>query len=302
MSAAGPRPLLGLPRPVWGTLSMALAAACFAGNHALVRASAAEIDALQISALRFLWAVPMMLPWLLHSRGGVLRTRRHGMHFLTGLVTVITTLVFFTALARLPLALATALNFTAPMFTTVIAVLVLKERVEAARWIATLVGFAGVVIILRPGAAGVDPNTLLPIASAFSVAVWYLLLKRLGSSESNATVTVYQTFWSALVLTLIALAVWQTPSWLVLFYTAAMAALGTGGIFFAAKAFEFADASLAAPFDYARLPFIAVMAYFAFGEVPGPYTIAGAAVIVGAAIFLVRRESRSRNRTPRRSG
>jgi drug/metabolite transporter (DMT)-like permease len=282
-----------LPRPVWGCIAMAAGAACLAGNHSLVRVVAAEVGALETSALRFLWALPMMLPWMLRGKGNVLRTRRHGMHFVAAALTVVTTVALFFGLAQLPLALVTSLNFSAPLFTTLLAVLLLKERVGIARWAATLVGFSGVLIILRPGLGAFDPAALLPIFSAFTLAFWYLALKRLGASESTATITVYQTLWAALLLTLLALPGWQTPSASALVMSVAMAALGTGAIFLMARAFDLADASLLAPLDYARLPFITLIAFFAFGEIPDLFTIAGAVVIVGAAIFMARREART---------
>lgn len=280
--------------PLLGALAMAAGMACLAGNHALVRVVAVELTAIEISALRFAWAVPMLLPWLLSGRGQVLRTRRHLAHLLAGALTVVNTALLFAALARLPLALTTALNFTAPMFTTILAALLLKERVEAARWAATAVGFAGVLIVLRPGMAPTDPAALLPVCSAGTLALWFLALKRLSATESTATITVYQTLWSAALLMLAAIPVWVWPSAWALAMTAAMAAMGTAAIFLTARAFELADASFIAPFDYSRLLFIGAIGYFAFGEVPGPYTVLGAAVIVASAIFIVRREAVAR--------
>src|SRR3546814_3408171 len=225
----------------------------------MVRVVAREIDAFEISALRFLWAIPMLLPLLLAQGGvSVLRTRRHGAHFVAGTLTVANTAILFLALAQLPLAPTTALNFTAPMFTTVLAAVLLKERVEPARWAATLIGFAGVLIVLRPGVAPTDPATLLPVCSAFTLALWFFALKRLSATESTATITVYQTLWAALLLTLVPLPTWLMPSWQALAWPAALAALGTAAIFLMARAFELADASFVAPFDYARLLFIAL--------------------------------------------
>ncbi|MBO6784323.1 MAG: DMT family transporter [Alphaproteobacteria bacterium] len=287
------RRMWGLPRPVWGAISMAAGVACLAGNHSIVRVVSDEVGGVETSALRFLWAIPFMIPWLLRERGAVVRTKRHGLHFVSAALTAVTTALLFLGLANLPLALATTLNFTAPLFTTVMAVVLLKERVDLARWAATVIGFCGVVIILRPGFVAFDPAVLLPIASAFTLSLWYFTLKRLGETESTATVTLYQTIWASLILTLLALPEWQTPSWTATFLSIAMGAMGTAAIFLMARAFELADASLVAPFDYARLPFIALIAFFAFGEVPGVFTVIGAVVIVGAAFYSARREARA---------
>ncbi len=280
--------LFGLPRNIVAIVAMVTGAACLAGNHALVRSVADEVGALETSALRFLWAVPLMLPWLIRSRGHMLHTRRHGLHFLAGMTTVASTLFLFSGLALLPLALATSLSFTAPLFATVMAVLLLRERVSMMRWLAIAVGFGGVLIILRPGVVPVSPVSMLPLGFAVAYAFWFILMKRLGSTEPKSTITFYQTVWSALLLTLIALPEWQWPSWDATWRSAAMGGLGTAAIFLVAWAFDLAEASLVAPFDYIRLPLIALIAYLAFGEVPDIFTILGALVIVGATLSSAR--------------
>jgi len=285
----GDKTLFGISQPVLAGLSMMLGGAALAVNHSLVRVVAAELHPLEVSALRFLWALPIMLPWLLRGRGVVLRTRRHGLHFATAVLTVIMTAAFFIALSQMPLAEATALNFTAPLFTTIIAALLLKERVEFARWGATVIGFIGVLIILRPGFSEMPLVALLPTFGAFLLAWWFIAVKHLSASESTATITIYQTLWSALLLTLIAIPVWVTPSWEMLGYSAAMGGLGTTGIIFTSRAFSMAEASIVAPLDYVRLPFIAVVGYLAFGEIPDGLSVVGALIITVSAIFIVRR-------------
>ncbi|MCZ6588471.1 MAG: DMT family transporter [Alphaproteobacteria bacterium] len=282
----------GIPQPVLAALSMMLGAAALAANHSLVRVVTEELHPLEASALRFLWAVPIMLPWLLRGRGTVLRTRRHGLHLATAGLTVVMTVAFFIALSQMPLAEATALNFTAPLFTTIIAALMLKERVEFVRWGATVIGFIGVLIILRPGFVDIPPVALLPMFGAFLLAWWFIAVKRLSATESTATITIYQTLWSALLLTLIAVPVWITPTWATLGYSAAMGGLGTTGIIFTSRAFSMAEASIVAPLDYVRLPFIAIVAYIAFGEVPDGLSIVGALIITASAIYIVRRAAR----------
>jgi len=285
----GDKTLFAIPRPVLAALSMMLAAFALSANHSLVRIVTAELHPFEASALRFLWALPIMLPWLLRGRGVVLRTRRHGLHFATAVLTVIMTAAFFVALSQMPLAEATALNFTAPLFTTLIAAWLLKERVEIARWGATVIGFIGVLIILRPGFVDMPVVALLPTFGAFLLAWWFIAVKRLSATESTATITIYQTLWSALLLTLIAVPVWVTPTWQTLGYSAAMGGLGTTGIIFTSRAFSIAEASAVAPLDYLRLPFIALIGFMAFGEIPDGISVVGALIITASAIFIVRR-------------
>ena len=112
----------GVPRPVIAALCMIFGGAALALNHSLVRIVAAELPILEVSALRFIWAVPLMLIFLIHKRSAALKTRRHGLHFMTATLTVIMTATFFMALSKMPMAEATALNFTAPLFTTIIGI------------------------------------------------------------------------------------------------------------------------------------------------------------------------------------
>ena len=109
-----------LNNAIWAASYMVCGAASLAFNHSLVRIVAQELHPLETSALRFLWALPLMLPFIVSKRGSALRTKRHGLHFVTALLTVIMTVFFFIALSNMPMAEATALNFTAPLFTTII--------------------------------------------------------------------------------------------------------------------------------------------------------------------------------------
>ncbi|MDG2313003.1 MAG: DMT family transporter [Alphaproteobacteria bacterium] len=278
-----------IPRPILAALCMILGGAALALNHSLVRIVAAELPILEVSALRFIWAVPIMLLFLLHKRSAVLRTRRHGLHFITATLTVVMTATFFIALSKMPMAEATALNFTAPLFTTIIAAFLLKERIELARWVATAIGFCGVLIILRPGFSDLPVVALFPVFGAFLLAWWFIGVKRLSATESTATITIYQTLWSALMLAVIALPFWVSPTWTILAYSAAMGVLGTTGIVCTSLAFSMSEASNIAPLDYLRLPFIAVIAYFTFGEIPDLVSVFGALIIALSTIYIVRR-------------
>jgi drug/metabolite transporter (DMT)-like permease len=290
--------IAALPAPLLGALAMAAGAFCIAINHSVIR-FASDISSQEIAALRFLWAIPVMLPWMLCHKGAALRTRRLGLHFVSAALTAGCTATLFYGLARLPLAEATALNFTVPLFTTLVAALILRERVDGGRWAATIVGFAGVLLILRPGFETVRWVSLAPMVAALQLAFWYLTLKRMAPTESRLTITIYQTLFAGLLLTLLALPGWQTPSWPAIGATIVMGISGSAGIFLMSWAFAVADASVVAPIDYARLPFVAIIAFLAYAEVPDTMTIAGAAVITGAAIYLARKEARAaRRRAP----
>jgi drug/metabolite transporter (DMT)-like permease len=164
--------------------------------------------------------------------------------------------------------------------------------VRARRWSATILGFVGVLIILRPGFLEVTPEMALPVVAAAFMATAVLIVKSLSRTEAAGTVVIYMNLILTPLSLVPALFVWRwptSPTWLHLMLLGLFAALAHLAL---TRAYAKADASAVLPFDYARLPLIAIIAYFAFGEVPGVWTWIGATVIVASAIYIVQRESK----------
>ena len=274
---------------VAGALLMVLAALGFSGMNALVRLASDELHPFQVAFLRFLFGALFILPWLIPQGGW--RTQRLGLHVLRGCLTTGTALLWFSSLSLLPLAQAVSLNFTAPLFATIGAALFLGEVVRVRRWTATAVGFLGVLIIVRPGVGEVSPAMALPLLAAATMTVSVLFMKVLTRTDSAATILFYMNVLPLPFLLVFALFVWESPSPQAWGLGVAMGALGVVSHFFITRAFAIADASYVIPFDYLRLPFIALIAFFAFDEVSDVWTWVGAAVIAGSAIYIARREA-----------
>ncbi|HEY9549451.1 MAG TPA: DMT family transporter [Kiloniellaceae bacterium] len=246
----------------------------------------------QIAFLRNVFALLFMLPWLAHHGRIGLRTARLKMHFWRAGVGLVAMLTWFSAIAYLPLAEAVALNFTVPLFATAGAAIFLGEVVRARRWTATAVGFVGVVIILRPGIGEFTPLMTLPVIAACFMAVSTLIVKSLSRSEAPAAIVLYMNLLLTPLSLLPALFVWRWPTLTELglgLFIGLCAALAHNAF---TRAFARADASAVMPFDYMRLPFVAVVGYLLFAEVPDGWTWVGAAVIAAAAIYIAQRESR----------
>jgi drug/metabolite transporter (DMT)-like permease len=252
----------------------------------------------QIAFLRNVFALTFMLPWLIrHGRVG-LRTQRLNMHLWRAAVGLVAMLTWFSAIAYLPLAEAVALNFTVPLFATAGAALFLGEAVRARRWTATAVGFLGVVVILRPGFTEFTPLMTLPVIAAGFMAVSTLLVKSLSRTEAPAAIVTYMNLLLTPLSLLPALFVWRWPTLTELglgLFIGLCAALAHNAF---TRAFVQADASAVMPFDYSRLPFVAVVGYLLFAEVPDGWTWVGAAIIAGAAIYIAQRESRVARERP----
>jgi drug/metabolite transporter (DMT)-like permease len=283
--------LRAIPGPVQGALFMTAAAFCFSVMNVLVRLAAEEMAPLQIAFFRNFFALFFLLPWLFRAGLGSLRTTRIKLHLLRSLFALGTMITWFSALALLPLNEAVALNFTVPLFATAGAALILGEVVRARRWTATVVGFLGTLIILRPGFIEVTPAMALPVVAALTMACATLTVKSLSRSESAATIVIYMTLFLTPLSLIPALFVWQWPDWQMLGYLIGLGGSGTLAHLLLTMAYSKADASAVIPFDYARLPFVAVIAFLLFGEVPDLWTWLGAAVIAASAIYIARREA-----------
>jgi drug/metabolite transporter (DMT)-like permease len=198
---------------------------------------------------------------------------------------------WFSALVTLPLAEAIALGFTQPLFATVLAVLLLGEVVRLRRWTATVIGFLGAMIILRPGLEEVTSAHLLVLLSSATGAITSVVVKRLTRTEDPNTIVTYMTLLATPLALLAALPGWIWPdaaSWL---WLVALGLLGTVGHQAVTRAIGCLDASLVASLDFIRLPMAAALAWLAFGEIPDIWTWIGGAMIAAASVYIARREA-----------
>ena len=288
------RSAAGLPASVRGALWMCAAATAFALMITLVRHLTDGLHPLQVVFLRTAFGLMAMLPWLLRQGMSVMRTSRLHLHLLRALIGIFAMVGWFTTLSLMPLAEATALSFTAPIFTSVLAVLILGEVMRLRRWSATVIGFLGAVIILRPGVAAIEPAALLAVATAAVWASSTILIKVMARTESAGAITTYMVLLTTPMTLLAALFVWQNPTLGQLGWAALLGVAGSIGHFCMSRALATADATVVAPLDYLRLPIVALIAFIAFGEVPGVWVWIGAAVIAASSVYIAQREARSK--------
>ncbi len=271
---------------------MTAACAFFALMNVCVRlAHESGLDTMQVVFFRNLFALATMLPWLIATNFQGLRTRRFGAHARRAILGLTAMMLWFSSVALLPLAEATALNFTFPLFGTILAALILKERVRVRRWSATIIGFLGVLIILQPWDASLAWVSFLPIAAAFFMAFSAITVKQLSSTESAGTVVFYMNLIMTPISFVPALFVWQWPGWEIWLALIALGSFAAISHIALTRAYSLVEASFLQPLDYLRLPMIAILAYLLFGEVPSDWIWPGAAVIAGASLYIARREA-----------
>lgn len=275
---------------VRGALYVIAASFFFAAMGALIRLGAAELHAFQIAFLRNFFGLLFMLPWLYRDGFTVLRTERIGLYWLRAILGVITMLTWFWAMTVMPLAEAVSLSFSAPLFVTLGAVIFLNEVVGLRRWSATMVGFLGVIIILRPGINSINPAAIGVVASAVCMAGSILLIKVLSRSESPNAIVLYMVLMMAPLSLLPALAVWQWPSAQTWLWMVMLGGFGTIAHLLFTNALKVAEASAVMPFDFVRLPFTVVLGIWLFDQNIDLWTWAGAAVIFSSGIYIAHRE------------
>jgi drug/metabolite transporter (DMT)-like permease len=262
----------------------------FAAMHGSIRYVSATVHPFEIALFRNVFAVVVVLPWFYRYGVAPLRTKRFGLHALRATLNIMAMLSFFYALSITPLSEVTALGFTAPIFTPVLAALVLGEVVRARRWTAIAVGFLGAMIILRPGFETIGLGQMLVLFSSMIWACALLVIKTVGRTDSSATIISYMALLMIPLSLVPALFVWRWPDlgewcWLV-----AIGLLGGVAQFCMTESLRQADTAVVMPFDFFKLIWATAIAYLAFGESLDVFTWIGGAVIFGSAIYIAYRE------------
>ena len=218
---------------------------------------------------------------------GLVRTRRLGMQLLRGLMLAGSTLFFVFAIKQMPLAETSSITFIAPVLVTLMAVLFLNEKVEPARWLAVAGGFAGVLIIIRPGSGIFSWASLLPICCAACFACYQILTRMLAHLESPYTSIFYSGLVGSVLLSFSLPSVWIWPRSTV--HALMFVVIGLiGGLshLVLIKAYDYAPASRLAPFSYTQLIWVTVMGYLVFGHFPDHWSLIGIAVIMVSGIYI----------------
>src|SRR5215469_17131700 len=260
--------------------------------NVLIRVAAQSMHPFEVAFFRCLFGLVLVLPWILRSGAGLFRGRNAGFYVLRAAVGLLSMVTWFYGITVVPLATAMAVNFTAPLFATIAAVFVLHEDVRLRRWSAVVIGFVGVLVIMRPGGERLDANLLILLVSAASAAMNNITVKFLARNEPPGRIVAMFMIYLTPLSLLPALFVWQWPAPATFGALVGLGALGTIAHLSVARALAAADASACAPFEFARLPFAALIGFVWFGEVTDVWTWMGAGIIAGSSVYVAHREAR----------
>lgn len=220
-----------------------------------------------------------------------LRTARPGIQLARGLLLASATLLYFTSLSVLPLAGAAAIGFVLPLFVAALAVPMLKERLDLPRLLAIAAGFAGALIIVRPGSVSFTLYALLPVAMALCNALYQILTRKVAGVEHPLTSLVWGAIVGAVLLSAVLPFAWKTPDqalhWVLLGVIGVLASIGH---YLLIRAYDYAPATLLAPFTYSGLVWAMLLGLAVFGNFPDGWSLAGMSVIVASGLFLASRQ------------
>jgi drug/metabolite transporter (DMT)-like permease len=228
----------------------------------------------------------VFLPLVIQSGGGAYRTNQLSLHLVRGALSVLGLWCYFMVFASLPLAEATTLSYSQVFFHTILASVVLGEAVTFVRWLATLIGLIGVALMMRPAFESSQAAYFVALVSALLSALLYTVTKILTAKDAPQTVMVYVATMTLGAYAIPGLLAWQHPSAEDAALLLVIASFGPVGQYLGIRAFELADASFLAPFDYLRLVFAGLIGLLLFGELPDFWAMVGATVIIVAALLI----------------
>lgn len=283
-----------------GIVLMLLSMAVLSVMDAIMKELTAHYPSLQIAALRGLVSLPFVVAWILWQRRGLatLLRVRWGWHVARGVLAVLMLTSFIYAISTMPLSEAYTLFFVAPLMITALSVPLLGEQVGWRRWAAVLVGFGGVLIVMRPGLVAVNLATVAVLVGATCYALNAICVRILGRTDSTAAMSFWFMAFVAIGAGVLAMPEWQDvrlahTGWLI-----GMGISGALGQVLITEAFRCAPVSVIAPFEYSTLLWGVLLDVAIWGVLPGPIVFVGAAVIVGSGLYLIHRERRPPVVTP----
>lgn len=265
----------------------------FSAMNVGVRYISTELNATLIVTLRNFLTLMLLLPFVLRNKARLLKTQRISGHFWRGSLGSIGMITWTYCLSIMPVGHATALSYTAPLFTTLFAVLILHEKASLHRWLALFTGFAGALVIIRPDAASFDASSLLVMLATSMWGIAAMMVKSLSRTEPALRIVFYMNFFMLLWALPMGLYHWQWPtgqSWAVLLLIAACSIVMH---FSMARAYALAPVTALMPFDFMRLIYTAFLAWLVFGETIDPMTWLGALIVVASAISIARRDAKA---------
>lgn len=285
-----------IPPPARGAVWMILANVFFTMMNTLIRELSADYGLFQLLFVRSLFGLLFVLLMVWPAGIRSLKTTRPALQVFRGLLGFTAMYFWFFAITNMPLAEATAINFSAPVFAAVLISLFLGERMRARRWTATALGFVGMLIVLRPGLVEFSPAIGAALCASMLMAVGAMVVKIVARTDHPNSVVLYVPLFLSVFAVIPALLHWTPPTGRDLAVMALLGLVGTLAHHCWVRAFGVTEATAVLPYDFLRLPMMALAGYALYAEIPDLWTWVGAAVILGSSVYMAHRESRAQRR------
>ncbi|MDC0033133.1 DMT family transporter [Alphaproteobacteria bacterium] len=279
-----------------GALWMLMASFCYVASATLTRYLDGSYDTFQLAFLRCTVGVCVLTPIVLGGGIDQLKTKIIHIHGLRMVVTYIAILFWFYAAESVPVGDFFAIQFATPLFTIGAAALLLRETVTLKSWLAAIVGFCGVLIIVRPGYIPISIGVLAAIATALTYALVNTLIKVASRHDSPTVMTFYVNVLILPVSAIPAYFVWKTPQWEDVPILLGIALFATLAQFCVANSISLADARVVQPMNFMRMPMAALLGFLVFSEFPDMWTWVGALIIFVAAWYAVQHAAAARKK------
>ncbi len=274
-----------------GIVWMVLTTFCFAGVTGIVRYIGTDVAAVEAAFIRYALGLLLFLPWMGQLLKNLPSKRILKLYTARGLIHGLGVMLWFYAMARIPMAEVTALGYTAPIFVTIGAALFLGERLHFRRITAVAIGFLGTMIILRPGFHEIGAGQIAQLCAAPLFATSFLLAKRLTGEESPVMIVIMLSIFCTLTLMPGAIYYWTNPTLSELFWLGMTAVIATLGHYTMTRAIQAAPVTVTQPISFLQLIWAALLGIAVFGEPLDPFVLMGGGIVVAAITFISHREA-----------
>jgi drug/metabolite transporter (DMT)-like permease len=239
---------------------------------------------------RFFLGLVIILPYIVRNKDAVLKTTHLKQHFLRAILGLPAMLIYFSALVLLPIEKLTAISFVVPLIVTILAVFFLGEKIYIYRTLALMLGFSGMLVIIRPGFVDISIGVYMVLFSALLWSINIIITKKISKDDSAITILAYQSIFMSLLSFFIVLFFWEMPSLKTFIYLILAAMCGTVLHLTLNHAFKLVDVSMTQPYSFLNLVFASIIGYFVFDEMPDLYTWIGALIIFTGVLIISYRE------------
>ncbi len=274
-----------------GALWMVAGGLLFVAVAVMVRLLGSDLPAVEAAFIRYVFGLLILVPVILRMQWRRVKGTNLRLYALRGAAHGVAVMLWFFAMARIPISEVTAIGYTTPIFTVVGAILIFGERIRIRRIIAIIIGFIGILIILRPGFEKIEIGALAQLIAAPCFAISFLIAKKLTNTENTSDTLVMLSIFCTLALMPGAIYLWKTPTVTELGWLFLVAVFATAGHYAITRSIANAPLTVTQPFSFLQLVWAIFFGYLIFDEVPDLWVIAGAAIVVATISYMSHREA-----------